>query len=265
MKKKYLGFLLAITLGASVAIPANAEVAGWHDNGSSWSYLRSDGTKIRGQWLQDRENWYYFELDGTMKTGWIQDKGNWYYLYSNGAMAHDTTVDGYYLGSSGAWTNASKEWTCPQIKSTATSDVSAGFKILHDELGFGYSSGWAGYSTYSDNPTYVTPTALSVTKMNKSIHNAEIELIIRQWKDDANIKNSYRVQPMAKQLFKFYFQNGSDTLFDDVETIYHGTDAQAYTLLDHVITYGDRQVLFTCPDGNALTMWISAPGESITK
>ena len=265
MKKKYLGFLLAITLGASVAIPANAEVAGWHDNGSSWSYLRSDGTKIRGQWLQDRENWYYFELDGTMKTGWIQDKGNWYYLYSNGAMAHDTTVDGYYLGSSGAWTNASKEWTCPQIKSTATSDVSAGFVTLHNELGFGYTSGWAGYSTYMDNPTYVTPTALSVTKYNKSLHNAEIMIQIRQWANDSNVKNSDRVQPLAQQLFKFYCPNDYQTFFNDVNTLFEGSDADGYALLNHVVTIDGRQVYFTSPEKQGLMIWVSATGESISQ
>ena len=35
-----------------------------------------------------------------MKTGWLHDTdGNWYYLQSNGAMAKNTTIDGYRLGS----------------------------------------------------------------------------------------------------------------------------------------------------------------------
>ena len=35
---------------------------------------------------------------------WFQDTdGNWYYLQANGAMAKNTTIDGYRLGSNGAW------------------------------------------------------------------------------------------------------------------------------------------------------------------
>ena len=203
-KKKYLALILGITLSLSSVVTANADTGSWVNNGGTWNYLKN-GTKVTG-WLQDGANWYYLQSNGDMKTGWLQDGGKWYYLYSNGIMAHDATVEGYYMGSSGAWinslgtntSNTSDEWTCPQIKSSAPSDVSAG-------LGMGYTQGWAGYSTYVDNPTYVTPTALAVTKYYKSEHNAEIAIKIRQWANDPNVKNSYRVKPMAQQLFKFYF------------------------------------------------------------
>ena len=55
-------------------------------------------------WLNDNGTWYYLNSNGSMKTGWLLDTdGNWYYLQSNGAMAKNTTVDGYKLGSNGAW------------------------------------------------------------------------------------------------------------------------------------------------------------------
>lgn len=38
-----------------------------------------------------------------MATGWLNDRGTWYYLHSNGAMAANTTINGYKLGSNGAW------------------------------------------------------------------------------------------------------------------------------------------------------------------
>ena len=38
-----------------------------------------------------------------MKTGWFKDGSNWYYLNSDGTMAHDTTIEGYKLGSNGTW------------------------------------------------------------------------------------------------------------------------------------------------------------------
>jgi FOG: Glucan-binding domain (YG repeat) len=268
MKKKYIA-LLALSL--NIAITANADTSGWVNNNGTWSYLRVDGTKATG-WLQDGGNWYFLQSSGAMKIGWLQDGGNWYYLNSNGAMAHDTTVDGYYLSSTGAWTNnpgtntsnTQDGWTCPQIKSSATSDVSAGFKILHDELGFGYTSGWAGYSPSISNPTNINPVALSVVKYDKALHNSEIMIKINSWANDPNIKNSNRIQPIAKQMFKFYFTSGYETMMNDLDTIYHGTDAQAYALLDHVVTIDGREVLFTCPQ-DALMIWISSEGEHITQ
>lgn len=54
-------------------------------------------------WYKASDNkWKYFK-DGVLQTGWIYDNGKWYYCYSNGEMAHDTTIEGYTLGSSGAW------------------------------------------------------------------------------------------------------------------------------------------------------------------
>ena len=39
-----------------------------------------------------------------MTTGWLKDTdGRWYYLKDNGEMAANETIDGYYLGSNGAW------------------------------------------------------------------------------------------------------------------------------------------------------------------
>ena len=261
-KKKYLALILGITLSLSSVVTANADTGSWVNNGGTWNYLKN-GTKVTG-WLQDGANWYYLQSNGDMKTGWLQDGGKWYYLYSNGVMAHDATVEGYYMGSSGAWinslgtntSNTSDEWTCPQIKSSAPSDVSAGFKILHDELGMGYTQGWAGYSTYVDNPTYVTPTALAVTKYYKSEHNAEIAIKIRQWANDPNVKNSYRVKPMAQQLFKFYFGDNYTTLYNILENDFSAN-------LNKVVTIGNREVLITKPSNSAV-IWVSAPGEHIS-
>jgi len=58
----------------------------------------------QGGWQQVSGSWYYLDSTGTKKTGWIQDNGSWYYLQASGAMAKDTVVDGYKLGSNGAWT-----------------------------------------------------------------------------------------------------------------------------------------------------------------
>ena len=57
------------------------------------------------EWKQNSTGWWYTE-GNTWATGWRLIDKNWYYFYSDGYMAKDTTIGGYYLNSSGAWTNS---------------------------------------------------------------------------------------------------------------------------------------------------------------
>ncbi|OOM07506.1 DUF6448 family protein [Clostridium saccharobutylicum] len=54
-------------------------------------------------WKQNDTGWWYAEGNSWTK-GWKLIEGNWYYFYSDGYMAHDTTINGYKLASSGGWT-----------------------------------------------------------------------------------------------------------------------------------------------------------------
>lgn len=89
---------------------------GWLKDGDSWYYLTESSGLGEGKaniknglgsmqtgWLKINGLWYYFNDNGAMKTGWLNDGGTWYYLYSNGSMAYNTTIDGYTVGSDGAW------------------------------------------------------------------------------------------------------------------------------------------------------------------
>lgn len=88
------------TTGAAVKVSTSK---GWvKATDGTWSYIKDDGTKAIG-WLQDEHNWYYLNELGIMQTGWINDKGIWYYCNSSGDMLADVTIDGYVLGSNGAW------------------------------------------------------------------------------------------------------------------------------------------------------------------
>ena len=112
----------AVTTGTAVTI-GNATKTGWVKNSDgAWSYINSDGSKAIG-WIKDNEKWYYLKSDGimvtgwlndnsnwyclnasgAMQTGWINDNGIWYYCDQAGAMLANTSVDGYLLGSDGAW------------------------------------------------------------------------------------------------------------------------------------------------------------------
>jgi hypothetical protein len=52
-------------------------------------------------WKHNSTGWWY-TID-SCAIGWTQIDGKWYYFNSNGYMAHDTTIDGFKLGSDGAW------------------------------------------------------------------------------------------------------------------------------------------------------------------
>jgi Parvulin-like peptidyl-prolyl isomerase len=56
----------------------------------------------KAEWKSDSTGWWY-EDGGSWVSGWKNLNGKWYYFNSNGYMAHDTEINGYKLGSDGAW------------------------------------------------------------------------------------------------------------------------------------------------------------------
>ncbi|MZL21043.1 Ig-like domain-containing protein [Clostridium beijerinckii] len=99
--------------GAMVTGWYKSESGDWSYDGQDtvgqWFHLDADGKMTTG-WLKDTDgNWYYlcdgkeYGALGAMKTGWQKIDNSWYYFNSNGTMASDTVVDGYTVGSDGAW------------------------------------------------------------------------------------------------------------------------------------------------------------------
>lgn len=100
MKKKWIGFCMAIALGVAVA-PMSSFAAGWAKEGEEWVYLKEDGSKTVG-WLQDQGKWYYFQEDGWMVTGdWIPENGKWRYITSDGPLAVDIKIGSYVFDAEG--------------------------------------------------------------------------------------------------------------------------------------------------------------------
>jgi len=60
---------------------------------------------VSAEWKSNSKGWWYTESN-SWATGWRNIDGKWYYFNSDGYMAHDTTIGGYYLNGSGAWTNS---------------------------------------------------------------------------------------------------------------------------------------------------------------
>ena len=110
----------------SVTGPGASIQTGWKEDGTGWYYIKSNGAKASGEWLQIEGeeyyfddnaymatgwrnftdgSWYYFHSTGAMaKNAWVEDNGKWFYLGSSGAMLTNTTTpDGYRVDGSGAW------------------------------------------------------------------------------------------------------------------------------------------------------------------
>lgn len=73
-----------------------ADPTGWVQDGDQWYYYDQDGTKHTG-WLEEKNNEedsiikYYFDKDGSMHTGWLELGGKRYYFDKSGVMATDYT------------------------------------------------------------------------------------------------------------------------------------------------------------------------------
>ncbi|MGG3562092.1 serine hydrolase [Neobacillus rhizosphaerae] len=95
---------------------------GWLLSGGEWYYLQPTG-EMRTGWTLIKNKWYYFNHLGVMETGWLEVsgkkyylsdsgamitnwkeiEGKWYYFQQEGQMVANTVIQGYKLGSDGAW------------------------------------------------------------------------------------------------------------------------------------------------------------------
>ncbi|WP_315576459.1 leucine-rich repeat protein [Oribacterium parvum] len=92
-------------------------LTGWLFYNNAWYYFEEKEGGEQGKmsvgWKEILGFWYYFSEEvgaenGKMRTGWQEVKGKWYYLNpesgaENGKMLFNTKVEGYTLGTDGAW------------------------------------------------------------------------------------------------------------------------------------------------------------------
>ena len=107
-------------------VPGQTLSTGWLKDAMGWYYIKSDGSRAAGEWLELKDtdywidsngymatgwrcytngSWYYFNSSGAMvKNYWVLDNGKWFYLGDQGFMLRNTrTPDGYWVDSEGAW------------------------------------------------------------------------------------------------------------------------------------------------------------------
>lgn len=74
---------------------------GWQEQDGARYYLSEDGKMATG-WFLWADSWYYADPGGKIQTGWVKMKpGEYYYFYGDGRMAHDVTMDGYWIDGAG--------------------------------------------------------------------------------------------------------------------------------------------------------------------
>jgi len=95
------------------------------------SVLALNPTGASAEWNQDSNGWWNTEGN----VGWKEIDGKWYYFGQDGYMAHDTSVNGYTLGSDGAWIDTSNEKNNNSNSSLVNINVSLKFNIyIADEV-----------------------------------------------------------------------------------------------------------------------------------
>lgn len=91
------------------------------------SVLALNPTGVNAEWKQDSTGWWYTE--GTScSVGWKEIYGKWYYFGQDGYMVHDTTIDGYTLGSDGAWVQSNTSTSDNTNKNIDSFDISVNLK-----------------------------------------------------------------------------------------------------------------------------------------
>ena len=123
---------LGLSMSLLFTVSSYASAEGWKAENGTWKYYKD--YKALKSWQKLGNNWYFFNEDGSLKTGWLKDgNNNWYFLDLNsgsnqgvllsgwqwidgycyyfetsdsgtlGRMYADKTVDDYKLNPMGRW------------------------------------------------------------------------------------------------------------------------------------------------------------------
>lgn len=131
--KKLNPAFLGLAMSILFSMSSYAGNEGWKLESGTWRYYRND--RALSSWQQINHRWYFFNEDGSLKTGWLLETDKWYFLDSStnaeqgvllsnwqwidgycyyfepsdkgtlGKMHANTVIDGYQLNSSGRWTD----------------------------------------------------------------------------------------------------------------------------------------------------------------
>ncbi|AGF58212.1 hypothetical protein B0P06_003475 [Clostridium saccharoperbutylacetonicum] len=132
------------------------------------SLLAINPIVAHAEWRQDSNGWWNTE-GSSWSVGWRQIDGKWYYFNADGYMAHDTTIEGYYLNSNGAWINNVAAQNSTSYNSNSSSSAS---KQYVDSNGQGLIKGSKSKIYHVPNSKYYDKTT-NVVQWFKTVEEAE--------------------------------------------------------------------------------------------
>ena len=260
-----------LTVGTNGAVIKNA----WkQDSSAKWFYLGADGAMVKNTWKQDSSTkWFYLGSTGEMLVGkqWITIEKIQYYIYADGSMAVNTIIDGWIVGSNGAWDGK------PQIlKSIMSIEVPVINAVVSDSVDI---KGWA-LNNYGIASVTISVDGKYIYNATKGLVRNDIYKVYSNYSDGLNCGYSYTLdasklimgshsitvkatgndRTVNQASVKFLKGNNGKTQISnklavftaDYEgyssTPYRGVDAQNRTIgYGHVITSGETYT-YLSPD-----------------
>lgn len=200
----------------------------WFIHNGQWYFTKADGIMSDNEWIQSPHSgrWYYLNQGGAMaENQWLNYNGRWYYLGSDGGMVTNGTVDGYYIDSSGVWSDDSSE-IVNNANVAISSGGSSGFSggggssggASGGSSGGGSFSGGGGSSssgnTSSGGSSSYNGSSNSSntgnTNSNRSTFDGTFHLKYSQSLEEANAKDAWSNAKLRELLSKWDTSNMSE-------------------------------------------------------
>lgn len=142
------------------------------------------------EWKSDNSGWWYTEND-SYATGWRVIDGKWYYFNSDGYMAYNTTVEGYKIGSDGAWiqeTQGTQETVLATIgdEKITKADLDKIIKRYDAKLKQQYGNDYATNSSLKNEITEIKKEVLIDLVTKRLVVKKAVELNIKPSDEEIN-------------------------------------------------------------------------------
>ena len=175
----------------------------WFIHNGQWYFTKANGIMSDGEWIQSPYSgqWYYINQGGAMaQNQWLDYNGQWYYLGGDGGMVTNRTVDGYYINSSGVWSDDTSE-----IVNNVNSTVSSGSSSGGSGFSGGSSSGSSGGSSSGGSSSSTGSTNSKWNPFDGTFH-----LKFSDNLEEANKKDEWSNNKLRNLLSKWDTSNMSE-------------------------------------------------------
>lgn len=189
----------------------------WFVDNGQWYFTKENGIMSDGEWIQSPYSgqWYYINQGGAMaQNQWLDYKGQWYYLGGDGGMVTNRTVDGYYISSSGVWSDSAKPVnTVVPGGGSGGGSSSGGGGSSSGGSGFSGGSGSGSSSSSGGGNSYSSSGSSSNTENTNSTRNTFDGTFHRKYSqslEEANAKDAWSNEKLRGLMSKWNTSNMSE-------------------------------------------------------